>query len=163
MAANRWQIGLGALILALMLLTAAFSLGVYVGGHGLSREGLRLSGPAPGGPALGGPAPGGPAPGRIDNQLRPPGLEAEPQVVGRVRAITPEGLELATRDGPRFVRLDESTQVEEFDGASAALTELSSGDMVAIFGELNAVDRRQLVATRIIRLPQTPPGQPAQP
>ena len=153
MAANRWQIGLGALILALMLLTAAFSLGVYVGRHGLSREGLRLSGPAP----------GGPAPGRNDNGLRPPGLEAEPQVVGRVRAITPEGLELATRDGPRFVRLDESTQVREFDGAPASLTELRSGDMVAIFGELSAVDRRQLVATRIVRLPQTPPGQPAQP
>jgi hypothetical protein len=40
MAANRWQIGIGVVVLLLMLLVGAFSIGVYVGHHGWTEEGL---------------------------------------------------------------------------------------------------------------------------
>jgi hypothetical protein len=130
-----------------MLLAAAFSLGVYVGEHGWTREGLTYQPQQPAGPLPGAGAPVGPG--------------GEPPVVtGRIRVISPQGLELATPDGPRFVQITAETRFEVPDGEDLGLQDLARGDVVAVFGELMPGDGPRLQATRIVRLPAAPPGQP---
>ncbi len=147
MAENRWQIAVGALVLLGMLLAATFSLGVYVGRHGLSREGLRYQpGPQAGQPQV----PGGPggAPG------------PRPDLIGRLRGASPQGLELATQQGPRFVALNEDTKLESMQGDPLTVEDLKPGDLLAVFGEFSVGDGRELLATRVVRLPERPPDRP---
>ena len=160
---REWQIALGAAVLVLMLLAGAFSLGVYIGRHGLSREGLRLQGP---GAAQPGPlAPQGPGagqPGALGPQGDIPAFGAEqPQVVGRVRAVSSESLELATQQGPRLVSLSPETRLEDAQGARLEWTDLRPGAIAAVFGEFSAEGGgRQLLAERVVLLPERPQGQP---
>jgi hypothetical protein len=130
-----------------MLVAAAFSLGVYVGEHGWTREGLTYQPQQPAGPLPGAGAPTG------------PGGEP-PLVTGRIRVISPQGLELATPDGPRFVQITPETSLEGPDGQELTLRDLARGDVVAIFGELMPGDGPRLLATRIVRLPAAALGQP---
>src|SRR3972149_4648417 len=60
MAERRWLVAAGAGILGLMLVAAAFSLGVYVGEHGWTRGGLTYQPQQPGGLLPDAGAPGGP-------------------------------------------------------------------------------------------------------
>ncbi|UCF59864.1 MAG: hypothetical protein JSV37_08855 [Anaerolineaceae bacterium] len=146
MAENRWQIILGAVVLLVILLTAAFSLGIYVGRHGWGEEGLRYQPPGP----EGGP---GAAPGQ-DFAANPPDL------VGRIRALSQLGIQLATQDGPRIVEVSENTRVEDKDGTPLKLTDLRLGDLVAVFGEFTPGNGQRLVASQIVRLPERAPQQP---
>jgi hypothetical protein len=147
MAERRWLIPAGAVILVLMLVTAAFSLGVYVGEHGWTREGLTYQPQQPAGPLPGAGAPAGPG-------GEPPAL------TGRIRTIAPQGLELATPDGPRFVELTTDTRIEDPDGQELSLRDLSRGEIVAVFGELFPGDGPRLRASRIVLLPLGPASQP---
>ena len=147
MAERRWLLAAGAVVLVLMLVAAAFSLGVYVGEHGWTREGLTYQPQQPGGLLPDAGAPGG------------PGGEP-PAVTGRIRVISPQGLELTTPDGLRFVEITAETRFEGPDGEELSLRDLARGDIVAVFGELQAGDGPRLQASRIIRLPARPVGPP---
>lgn len=167
---RRGWIVTGAVLLQLMLLIAAFSLGVYVERYGFTRDGLSYAVPigrAPAGP--GGPGnPGGVgAPGGPDNppdnrpvgpggpgQL-PLGLEEPPQLIGRVQRIYPDALDLAAPEGPRQVLIDESTLYEDIDGARLSAADLRPEMILAIYGHFTT-EGRNLLAARIVILPPPP-------
>ncbi|MGD1995432.1 MAG: hypothetical protein PVH62_01520 [Anaerolineae bacterium] len=154
MVAERVMIGVGAALIAGMLLAAAFSLGVYVGEHGWTWEGVSLAGPA-GPPALPG-RPGGPAP---PGQGFPPGplgdLQLPPDVVGLVRALEDGSLRVATRDGPRSVAVNERTRVRVGSEEVADVTALQPGTLIAVFGHLGD-EGRTLVADVVVILDHRP-------
>lgn len=140
-------VGAGAALLISVMLLGAFSLGVYVGHRGLLVGTLDNFGarPAPGqGPAQ---PPTGAA------QDLPPG---RPALVGRVGAITNEGLFIQTPQGPRLVQVEEDTELQDHRGQGLSLADLQRGMHVAIFGEFSA-DARRLVAETIVVVP---PPQP---
>jgi hypothetical protein len=149
MAENRWQIVVGAAMLLLILIIGSFSLGMYVGRHGLSQGGLRYQ-----------PAPPG------DTQEPKSAGRAEdlpignPDVIGRIRALAPRGIQIATQEGPRLVEVNDSTRVHDANGKPLNLIDLSLGDIVAVFGEFSPRDGQLLLATHIVRLPPKPPEQP---
>jgi hypothetical protein len=155
MVENRWQIVVGSVILLLMLLAGAFSLGVYVGEHGWTRRGLTYQ-PDPGAVPQGAPGqPQGQAPGQ--GQL--PGQDgARPAVIGRILDISSEGLELATQEGRRRVELHDQTVYLELNGPTLQLTDLAVADIVAIYGEMIAGDGGRLLAQVVVRLPPNPPA-----
>jgi hypothetical protein len=148
MAENRWQIILGAVVLLVILLTGAFSLGIYVGRHGWGDDGLRYQ---PAGPEGG---PGAPPDNPQDFAVNPPDL------VGRIRALSQLGIQLATQVGPRIVEVSENTRVEDKDGTPLKLTNLRLGDLVAVYGEFTPGNGQRLVASQIVRLPEREPQQP---
>jgi hypothetical protein len=136
--------GAGILLLLLFHVVIAFALGVYVGRYGLTREGLTLQGPG----NVERP-PAGAAPDR-------PGT-GQPAVLGRIRRVGREMLDLATREGPRQVMVDAGTRVRDSTGAILNLEDLSPGQIVAVFGV--RIDGGQgLQADLIVILPQ---GEPA--
>ncbi len=148
MAENRWQIILGAVVLLVILLTGAFSLGIYVGRHGWGDEGLRYQ-PSGAEGGLGVP-PGGQQNLAVDR----------PNLVGRIRTLSKLGIQLATQDGPRIVEVSENTSVEEEGGAPITLTDLRLGDLIAVFGDFTPGNGQRLVASRIVRLAEQSPQQP---
>ncbi len=151
MVENRWQIAIGAIILLFILLTGAFSLGVYVGRQGLSREGLRYELPEPGG-AVG-----------IAPADRPSGFpDRQPDLIGRLRSISAEAIELATPDGVRFILTDENTRFRDAQNQTLNASELQQGDILGVFGKFTGNGGRQVQATLIIRIPERPPAQPGQ-
>jgi hypothetical protein len=156
----------GAILLGLMLLAAVFSLGVYVGRYGLTREGLSYAGPGGGGP---GQFPGGQPPGQgipqqpgqqagpNAPQALPPGLDSPPRLIGRIINISPSGLDLATPDGLRPVLLTEETVIEDHEGNELTLAELRRDNVVGVYGELTGGGAgRTLTATRVVVLPLPP-------
>ncbi len=145
--------GAGILLLLLFHVVIAFALGVYVGRYGLTREGLTLQGPGNLAPAPDQPRrdplePEGPA---------APALPGEPAVLGRIRRVGREMLDLATREGPRGVMVDAGTRVRDSTGAPLNLEDLSPGQIVAVFGV--RIDGGQgLQADLIVILPQAEPA-----
>lgn len=140
MAQNRWQIAVGAVVLMLALLAGAFSLGVYVGRYGLTAQGLRLQPSDANRPA------GNMQPAEGD----------EPALIGRLLQIRENGLDLATQQGRRFVSTSPETQWIDPQGGPLDPESLQEGDLLAIFGRLED-GGRQLVADRVVRLPQQTP------
>jgi hypothetical protein len=163
MAANRWKlitVSAGGVVLLLMLLAASFSLGVYVGEHGWTRDGLSYSGPGgkPGAdnrPDAGGPAPGSPAQAGTPQQpFAPAGLPpGRPNLAGRVVRIYPQRIEVATANGIRVVILTAETRFLEQDGTPIALKDLKKGDQIAVYGLLAEGDGGELRAEFVVRLP----------
>ncbi len=152
-------IGAGAFIIVSMLLVAAFSLGVYVGEHGWTRQGLSLQGPRPPQPGPGAPPPpdGGGQPGLPPGEPLPGG---GPTLTGRIQLILRDRLELITPEGHRLVSLTPRTRIER-DGRPIERSGLRQGQLVAVFGR-NPGGRQALVADLIVLLP--PPDQgPQQP
>ena len=99
MVENRWQIILGAGILLLMLLAGTFSIGVYIGRHGLSREGLQYQPLQQANP-------------QVIHPNRPASIpEGEPDIIGRLRTTSRQGIEVATQNGIRFVLIDQETKL----------------------------------------------------
>ncbi|RME87104.1 MAG: hypothetical protein D6770_10265 [Anaerolineae bacterium] len=155
MATNRWKVtlvALGGVVLLGMLLAAAFSLGVYVGEHGWTREGLNYQAGPPAG--RGAPPTGGRPGGGVGGL--PPG---RPDVVGRIRRITESALELGTPEGPRTVLLTESTRFQDERRQAITLSDLKPGDVVAVFGRFMQGDGGQLQAEVVVKLPP-PSSQP---
>ncbi len=163
MVARRWQLIAGGVVLALMLNAATFSLGMYVGEHGWTREGLRYKpGPqgVPGANLLPDVGPGA----GLQLQGGQPGLLApQPDLIGRLLLIAADSLELATPAGPRLVRVDGETAVQDERGQPLALGDLHVGDVLAVFGEAIPGGERQFHATRLVRLPPLQPQGPASP
>jgi hypothetical protein len=149
MAENRWQIILGAGVLLFMLLAGTFSLGVYIGRHGLSRDGLHYQPSQVGNPQVLQPA------------ERPPGIpEGEPELIGRLRSASRQGIVLATQNGIRFVAIDQETKLLNERGEAIQRTDFQVGDILVIFGEFNINEGTQLLAEVIVRLPQQQQPQP---
>jgi hypothetical protein len=150
---HKLLIAAGATVIAAMLLTAAFALGVYVGEHGWTRDGLKLRGPIGGQDRPPGD-PGGPG------QLPPlPDGGRRPDLVGAVVEVLEGTLMLATPDGPRTIELDRHTRVETVEGQPGSLDDVERGQHLAVFGRRNG-DGQVLVAELLVLLP--PRGQPPQ-
>jgi hypothetical protein len=148
MAENRWQIVLGAAVLLLMLLAGTFSLGVYIGRHGLSREGLQYQ-------PLQQPNP------QVIHPNRPADIpEGEPDIIGRLRTASPQGIEIATQNGIRFVVINQETKLLDERGETLERSGIHRGDILAIFGSFRLNDGNQLLAEVIIRIPPSNPPQP---
>lgn len=144
MVANRGLIILGAGLIALTLICGSCSVGVYVGRHGLSAEGLRLAPNVPNQPAAG------------DGAVRPPGLPmGDPDVIGLIRTGSVDGIELATREGPREIQFDQNTVLFEPGGRVLTLRDLRPGDVLAVYGERSAGTTDKLLATYILRISST--------
>jgi hypothetical protein len=147
----------GIVLLLLFHVVIAFALGVYIGRYGLTRDGLTLQGPrnvqAPQGPQ---PAQGAP------NQPGQPILPGEPAVIGRIRRVDRATLDLATREGPRQVMLDNETKYRVGSGEVLARDDLAEGGIVAVFGVF-IDDGQQLHADLVVVIPvqdQEPPARP---
>lgn len=140
-------IGAGAALLTALMLLAAFSLGVVVGHRGLLVGTVENFGarPAPGQQPLQPPT------GPVEDL--PPG---RPALVGRVGAITNEGLFIQTQQGPRLVQVDDDARVQDHRGQELSLKELRQGVYVAIFGEFSR-DGRRLIAETIVVVPAPQP------
>lgn len=140
-------IGAGAALLMALMLLACFSLGVYVGHRGLLVGTVENFGARP----AAGQQPPQPPTGPVEDL--PPG---RPALVGRVQAITNEGLFIQTEQGPRLVQVDDDAKVQDHRGQELSLKDLRQGVYVAIFGEFTG-DGRRLVAETIVVVP---PPQP---
>jgi len=143
MVTNRKLIFAGGVVLILVLIIGAFSLGVYIGCYGVSAQGLhyQAAGDAP----------------QIDRSrlTRPAGIpEGEADVVGLVRGGNRDGIQLATQQGPKWIEVDANTSVMEISGSELGLKDLRPRDLVAVFGEFSVDDGSTLLATYIVRLPQ---------
>ena len=155
MAANRWKIisiTAGSVILLLMLVASSFALGVYVGEHGWTREGLNYSS----GPPADGKLPqGGPVQATtVQPPLSPAGLPAgRPDLTGRILRIHPQSIEVATPNGPRIVILSAETRFLNENSQTIGLKDLQKGDVIAVFGRFTAGDGGELQAEIVIRLP----------
>jgi hypothetical protein len=163
MAANRWKLitlSVGGALILLMLLASTFSLGVYVGEHGWTRDGLSYSGPggkadANNRPPQGGNPPGGPAPAGVQSTPQAPmGLPSgRPNLTGRILRIQPQIIQVASSTGPRRIVLTTETRFLEQDGRAIALLDLQIGDVIAVYGFFIGGDGGELRADFIVRLP----------
>jgi hypothetical protein len=160
MAGYRWKIisvSVGGAILLLMLLASSFSLGVYVGEHGWTRDGLNYSGPGKGGQggANDRPAQVGPAPATTQQVPQAPaGLPSgKPNLTGRILRVHPQSVEVTSPNGPRVVTITSETRFLEQDGRIIGLKDLLKGDVVAVYGRFMGGDGGELQADFIVRLP----------
>ena len=145
---QKWLIGLGAAILVIIMLIGAFSLGVYVGERGWTRQALRPAGPDQ-------PPPPGGRP-----EQRPPEWPRRPALVGPVRSIAEDAIVVDTPQGPRLATVNGETLVRRRldDGQEeASLADIERGTFIAVFGEFEG---RTLRARLIVILPPKPPGNP---
>jgi len=150
-------------------MTAAFALGVYVGEHGWTRSGLPHQ---PGGqtppdrnqipPNGGQDSPRGQPPQNPDGDApqgqRPPnGLPpGRPQIIGRLREIKPEILELATQEGLRVISIAPETRYLDEKGKLLIADDLNKGDILGLFGHIIPKDGGEFRADIVIRLPPKP-------
>lgn len=163
MAANRWKlisVSVGGALLLAMLLASSFSLGVYVGKHGWTRDGLSYSGPGGMGnannrPAQGGNAPGGPAlSGTPQVPQAPASLPpGRPNLTGRILRIQPQSIQVTSSTGPRMVVLTAETRFLEQDGREIGLKDLLKGDVIAVYGIFIGDGGGELRADFVVRLP----------
>ena len=143
MVANRKLIIAGGVVLSLVLLIGVFSLGVYIGRYGITAEGLHYqsAGRMP----------------QVDRSrlTRPEGIpEGEPDIVGMIRGGSRDGIQIATQQGPKWIKLDIDTSIMEISGAELNKTDLHPRDLIAVFGDFSIDDGSTLLATYIVRLPQ---------
>jgi len=133
------------LIIFGLLCIAVFSLGVYVGKHGLSQDGLQYQAPRQNGAPPQGDAPA----------VGLSGLpQRNPEAAGIIRRITGDQIDIGTRDGPRTILLGADVEIRLEDGRLGTGNELHVGDWVAVFGRWNGGAARELNAKLIVRLPK---------
>jgi hypothetical protein len=143
MAANRKLIIAGGVVLSLVLCIGVFSLGIYIGRYGMSAEGLQYQ-----------------SAGRIpqvdrSRLTRPEGIpEGEPDIVGMIRGSSKDGIQIATQQGPKWIKIDTNTSIMEISGDELSKNDLHLRDLIAVFGEFSIDDGSTLLATHIVRLPQ---------
>lgn len=151
---NRWLIIIGLGIFIVICSIASFSIGVYVGEHGWTREGVEMSGPGavnqpPIGQQVQQPA------GQTNNQPLRPGLPpGRPQVLGRIQRISDDFIDLVTQEGFRQVTINETTRIETAEGDALEFCDLKKGMNVAVFGQFSGGDGKVLQAEVIVRLPE---------
>ena len=149
MVENRWQMIVGGAVLLLMLLVGTFSLGVYIGRHGLNQADLRYD------PVQ--PVKQPPNPGLTGNPIGP---ITQPDLIGLVRQVNHDRFDIATREGPRSVTITSETQLFTSQAVAIPLSNLKPGDLIALYGEIQNVDGNQFLAVRILLLPEDTHGPP---
>jgi hypothetical protein len=151
MAKNRWGFIIGGAILIVMLMLGSFSLGVYFGRLGTNQEAPREDA-------------AGPPPIPPQNLLQEKvGEELQinnPDLVGRLRFVGKDGIQLITEQGNKFVIVDEDTRVWNWSGETLQVRDLGRYDILAVYGDFIQDDGRQLRAELIVRLPPRQPNNP---
>ena len=169
----------GALIIALIIAVGFFSLGLYIGQHGILPDAPQVAGPGGAGrPVLPGqpPQPGGgpdqsgpggwsqnpPGPGAqsprdgaapVNPAGRPSNLPpGPPDLVGPLQAVDSAGLTVGTRRGSRLVKIEAATQVFDTQGKLLSPEALAVDTHVAVFGHFTD-DGRTMAAETVIILP----------
>jgi len=152
MAKNRWGIIIGGAILIVMLMLGSFSIGVYFGRLGTNQEAPRDNAAA------------APPPIPPQNLLQEKvGEELQinnPDLVGRLRFVGKDGIQLITEQGNKFVIVDEDTRVWNWSGETLQVRDLGRYDILAVYGDFIQDDGRQLRAELIVRLPPRQPNNP---
>lgn len=140
-------IGCGAFIIVAVMVTGAFSLGVYVGERGWT------AGP----PSIADPGGQPPPQDRVEPGKQPPAPgeplpRAKPDLTGVVQSLAGRSVTVKTAQGPRLVLVSGETRVERHDGKGASLADLRRNMPVAVFGRFDD-DGRALMANVIVILP----------
>jgi len=151
MAKNRWGIIIGGALLIVMLMLGSFSIGVYLGRLGTNQEAPRDDAAAP--PPI---PPQNPLQEKVGDDIQ----INNPDLVGRLKFVGKDGIQLTTEQGNKFVIVDEDTRVWNWSGETLQLRELGRYDILAVYGDFKQDVGRQLRAELIVRLP---PRQPANP
>lgn len=154
----------GAILIALLIAAAAFSLGVYVGVHGWTAGPPSVVGPGPNPPRPADPGVQRPQPPSPDDQAQPAPVP-RPQLVGRVRSVSDNTITLDTPQGPRLFELAGDVQVSRRNPNQpgqepASLEDIVSGEHLAVYGRFEGNGGRQLIAERLVLLPPPPDKQP---
>jgi hypothetical protein len=146
---RKWLLGIGASLLGLMLMIAAFSVGVHVGERGLAGQK----------PPAGRAAPMAPDPGQRD-QAPPPDVPLQddrvPVLRGVLRGVRQDLITLQTGEGPRLVQVSSDTIVllRGNGERSGSLEDLKVGVGVAVVGRLDPDTRMLTAATIVVLLPR---------
>jgi hypothetical protein len=143
------SIAVGGAVISLMLITATFAVGVYVGEHGWTREGLNYEAGQPNNVKPGQANKPSPSP-----LARPSGLPSgRPLLTGRILRISFSSLEMTTPGGPRVVSISNETRYMNEFGLPISLGDLKKGDVVAVYGRFIPGGGGELVADTIVLLP----------
>jgi len=158
MRTDRWLKNIGLVIILAMLVSAAFSLGVYVGKHGWARTGLGYQ------PGRNAPPPADPKPrelnpspdGKQSQQNQPGPPPGPPQIIGRLRAVREDLLVLNTPDGIREITFTPETRFIKHTGDTLSFEDLKMGEIYGVFGRLIPDDGGSFQADILILLPPKP-------
>jgi hypothetical protein len=151
MAKNRWGIIIGGGILILMLMLGSFSIGVYLG-----RLGTNQNAPRDDAATLPSIPPQNPLQEKVGEDIQ----INNPDLVGRLRFVGKDGIQLITEQGNKFVIVDEDTRVWNWSGETLQARDLGRYDILAVYGDFIQDDGRQLRAELIVRLPPRQPNNP---
>ena len=151
MVKNRWGIIIGGAILIVMLMLGSFSIGVYLGRLGTNQEAPRNDAAAP--PPI---PPQDPLQEKVGEEFQ----INNPDLVGRLRFVGKDGIQLITEQGNKFVIVDEDTRVWNWSGETLQVRDLGRYDILAVYGDFIQDDGRQLRAELIVRLPPRQPNNP---
>ena len=144
---RKWLLGIGIGLLGTMLLIASFSLGVFVGERGMTREKLQSAGPR-----------GVPAAPQQQAQPAPPDKSQEgnqvPVLKGIVRRLSRDLITIETKDGTKMVQVSSDTAVRlaENGEREGSLEDVKPGVGVAVIGRMDH-DARMLRADTIVVFP----------
>jgi len=153
---NRWLIIIGLGIFIMMCSIASFSVGVYVGEHGWTKDGVEMTKPEmqrnnqqqPNGPQALQPQQNN------DPESIKPGLPpGRPQVIGKIQRISNQAIDLITKDGPRQITFSDTTNIQNQAGNDIRIQQLNKGDNIAVFGTFTNGDGKSLQAEIIIKIP----------
>ena len=159
-AGRGWIVG-GAVLLAVLVLVALFSLGVCVGRRGWGAGPPGVQGPGQVAVPQGQPQQPAPQPPTGDQGAQPP-AQAEgvpwpaerPALRGVIRSVGPEGVVVDTPQGPRFVGVTGETRLTRLaQEGEMEIEKLCPGWPVDVFGGLEP-DGRTLTAERVVVLSQ---------
>ncbi|HEY59930.1 MAG TPA: hypothetical protein G4N92_04510 [Anaerolineae bacterium] len=127
---NRWQLIVGLIIITGMLVTLAFSVGVYVGKRGmLNQEFERLKNPVP-----------------QQNQQKQTlsnrdnaqeGAPKQPDIIGMLEEKSNDYLMISTTQGIKQISITPDTLFISANQNPIKLEDLSRGDIIGIFGNLS--------------------------
>ena len=151
MAKNRWGIIIGGALLIVMLMLGSFSMGVYLGRLGTNQEAPRDAAAAP--PPI---PPQNPLQEKIGEDIQ----INNPDLVGRLKFVGKDGIQLITEQGNKFVTVDEGTRVWNWSGETLLLRDLGRYDILSVYGDFIEDDGRQLRAELIVRLPPRQSNNP---
>ncbi len=151
MAKNRWGIIIGGVLLIVMLMLGSFSIGVYLGRLGRNQEALRDDAAAP--PPI---PPQNPLQEKVGDDIQ----INNPDLVGRLKFVGKDGIQITTEQGNKFIIVDEDTRVWNWSGETLQLRDLGRYDILAVYGDFIQDDGRQLRVELIVRLPPRQPTNP---
>ena len=144
---RKWLLGIGIGLLGTMLLIASFSLGVFVGERGMTREKLQPAG-------LGGVPAAPQQPAQHVPPDRPQEGNQVPVLRGIVRRFSRDLITIETQDGTKLVQVSSDTAVRltENGEREGSLDDVKPGVGVAVIGRMDP-DARMLRADTIVVFP----------